>query len=77
MGGCILEHSTIANDCAVDVFGWAEPETKIIVNGSELPVAPDGLFMHNVRLSKDNTVVINAEGKNAKKTIVRSFEVLY
>jgi len=72
-----LEHSTIANDCAVDVFGWAEPETKIIVNGSELPVAPDGLFMYNVRLSKDNTVVINAEGKNAKKTIVRSFEVLY
>jgi hypothetical protein len=72
-----LEHSTIANDCAVDVFGWAEPETKIIVNGSELPVAPDGLFMYNVRLSKDNTVVINAEGKNAKKTIVRSFKVLY
>jgi len=72
-----LEHSTIANDCAVDVFGWAEPETKIIVNGSELPVASDGLFMYNVRLSKDNTVVINAEGKNAKKTIVRSFEVLY
>jgi len=72
-----LEHSTIANDCAVDVFGWAEPETKIIVNGSEVPVAPDGLFMYNVHLSKDNTVVINAEGKNAKKTIVRSFEVLY
>ena len=72
-----LEHSTIANDCAVDVFGWAEPETKIVVNGTELPVATDGLFMHNVRLSKDNTVVINAEGKNAKKTIVRSFEVLY
>ena len=72
-----LEHSTIANDCAVDVFGWAEPETKIIVNGSEVPVAPDGLFMYNVRLSKDNTVVINAEGKNAKKTIVRSFKVLY
>jgi hypothetical protein len=72
-----LEHSTIANDCTVDVFGWAEPETKIIVNGSELPVAPDGLFMYNVRLSKDNTIVVEAAGKNTNKTMVRSFEVLF
>jgi hypothetical protein len=72
-----LEHSSIANDCAVDVFGWVEPQTKIVVNGRELPVAFDGLFMENVSLSRDNTIVIEAENQKGKKTIVRSFEVLY
>lgn len=72
-----LEHSTIANDCAVDVFGWVEPQTKIVVNGRELPAASDGLFMENISLSRDNTIVVEAENKKGKKTVVRSFEVLY
>jgi hypothetical protein len=72
-----LEHSTIANECAIDVFGWVEPQTKIVVNGRELPVASDGLFMENISLSPDNTIVVEAENKKGKKTVVRSFEVLY
>lgn len=72
-----LEHTTVANDCAIDLYGWAEPGTRIVVNGRELPVSEDGLFMENVRLSRDNTIVIEAEHKKGKKTIVRSFEVLY
>jgi hypothetical protein len=72
-----LEHSTVGNDCAIDLYGWAEPGTKIVVQGRELPVSEDGLFMENVRLSRDNTIVIEAEHKKGKKTLVRSFEVLY
>lgn len=59
-----LEHSTtrpaqrraasqskIANDCTVDVYGYAEPGTKIAINGKEVPVEPDGLFVEGAALS--------------------------
>jgi len=72
-----LEHSTVGNDCAIDLYGWAEPGTRIVVNGRELPVSEDGLFMENVRLSRDNTIVVEAEHKKGKKKIVRYFDVLY
>ena len=72
-----LEHSTVANDCALDVFGWAEPETKVVVNGRRLALSNDGIFMENVHLSRDNSIVVEAEHKKGKKNIVRSFEVLY
>lgn len=72
-----VEHSTVANDCALDVFGWAEPGTKITVNARELPLSPDGLFMVNMRLSRDNKIVVDAEHKNGRKRVARSFEVSY
>jgi len=72
-----LEHSTIANDCVVDVYGYAEPETKIVINGKETPVSQDGLFMESTGLSKENTIVIEAQGKSGNKTVVRTFQVLY
>ena len=72
-----LEHSVVANDCMIDLYGWAEPGTRITVGGKELPVSPDGLFMENVRLSRDNMVVVEAELGQNKKTIIRSFGVLY
>ncbi len=72
-----LEHSTMANDCAVDVYGYVEPGAKITVNGKDCPVLKDGLFMESARLSKDNTIVIEAENEKGRKTVVRSFQVLY
>jgi len=71
------EHSTVANDCAIDVFGWAQPGTKVVVNGRSLPLSDDGLFMENVSLSRENTIVVEAEHEKGKKRIVRSFEALY
>jgi len=71
------EHSVLANDCMIDLYGWAEPGTRITVGRTELPVSSDGLFMENVRLSRDNTVVVEAELGQNKKTIIRSFGVLY
>ncbi len=72
-----LEHTPIANDCAVDVFGWAEPGTKIVVNNRESPVSSDGLFMENIPLTWDSTIVVKAKNEKGEKTIVRSFEVMY
>jgi hypothetical protein len=72
-----LEHSTIANDCAVDIYGYTEPETKIVINGKETPVCQDGLFMQSSGLSKENTIVVEAQSESGKKTIVRRFQVLY
>ena len=71
------EHTRVANDCTIDLYGWAEPGTRITVHGTELPVAADGLFMENVRLTRDNKVVVEAELGKSKKTITRSFDVLY
>jgi hypothetical protein len=72
-----LDHSTIANDCAVDVYGYVEPDAKITINGKDSPVLKEGLFVESARLSKDNTIVIEAENESGKKTIVRTFQVLY
>ena len=70
------EGQAVGNGCSIDLYGWAEPGTKITVQGTELPVAEDGLFMENVRLSRDNTIVVQAEHEKGKKTITRLFEPL-
>ncbi len=71
------EHSVMANDCAVDVYGYVEPDAKITVNGKDCPILKGGLFMESARLSKNNTIVIEAQNQSGKKTIVRTFQVLY
>jgi hypothetical protein len=71
------EYSIVGNDCAIDLYGWAEPGTKVVVQGREFPVSEDGLFMENVRLSRNNTIVVEAEHRVGKKTIIRQFDVLY
>ena len=72
-----LEHSEVANNCSIDVHGWAEPGTQIKVNGRELSVASDGLFMEQLSPSREGTIVLEAEGSNGQKTIVRRFRLLY
>jgi hypothetical protein len=72
-----LEHSAVANNCSIDVHGWAEPGTQIKVNGRQLSVASDGLFMEQMSPSREGTIVLEAEGSNGQKTIVRKFRLLY
>jgi pyrimidine operon attenuation protein/uracil phosphoribosyltransferase len=71
------EHTPVGDGCAIDLYGWAEPRTRVTVGGREIPVAADGLFMENVRLSRDNTIVVMAENNRGKKIIVRTFRVLH
>jgi hypothetical protein len=72
-----LERSRVARDASIDVHGWAEPGTRIIVNGTDLPVAEDGLFMENVRLSSHQTIVVEARNEKASKRITRQFDALH
>ncbi len=72
-----LEHEMVENDCAIELYGWAEPGTRVAVNGRALAVAEDGLFMESVGLSRDHTIVVEAEHQKGKKAVVRSFEISY
>lgn len=71
-----IEHSRVASDAAIDVHGWAEPGTRITVNGRDTPLAEDGLFMENVSLSRQ-MVVIEAKNDKASRRITRRFEALH
>jgi hypothetical protein len=72
-----LEHSAVANDCAIDVYGWAEPGTSIQINGQEAPLAADGLFMSQLPPSREGTIVLEARSDQGRKTLVRKFRLLY
>jgi hypothetical protein len=70
------EGSEITSGSSVEVLGWAEPGTKIIVNNSELPVSRQGLFVEQFQLSaKRNTIVVQASGLKGSKNIVRIFSI--
>jgi hypothetical protein len=62
----------------VELMGWTEPGTKIIVNGEDLPVNNQGLFMWNFKLSEDNnSIIVQAINEHSSKEIVREFVVEY
>lgn len=68
-----IEHSRVANDAAIDVHGWAEPGTRVTINGTDVPVAEDGLFMENVGLSSKQTITVEARNEQASKWTTRRF----
>lgn len=39
-----MENAILTEHSSVEVFGWTEPGTKIVVNGKELPVSDQGYF---------------------------------
>jgi len=72
-----VEHSVVANDGSIDVHGWAELGTTIKLNGRELPVASDGLFLEQVRPSREGTVTVEAQNGPARKQMVRRFRLMF
>jgi hypothetical protein len=72
-----MEHSRVADGASIDVHGWVEPGTRIAVNGTDVPVADDGLFLENVSLSSRRTLTIEARNQNAKKQVARQFQSLH
>ena len=70
-----LEHSAVADDCSIEVHGWAEPGTSVRINGH--PVEPDGLFMTLASLTREGTIVVEAQSDKGRKTIVRKFRLKY
>jgi hypothetical protein len=68
------EGTLITAGSTVEVFGWTEPGTKIVVNGQALPVSKQGLFVEQFQLSSGkNKIVIKAIIGDQTKEIVREF----
>jgi hypothetical protein len=70
------ENTVLQNRSAVEVFGWAEPGTKIVINKTELPVDADGMFMKIFSLgTKLDKVSVTATSDKGTKEIVHSFVI--
>jgi hypothetical protein len=71
------EINTILKDgSTVEIFGWTEPGTTVSVNGKELPVRNQGLFLGIVDLTKDKHIIkIKASNANGSKEILRDYTV--
>jgi len=68
-------NSTLTDWSSVEVFGWTEPGTKIIINGQEVPVSKQGLFLEQFVMHPDqNFIKVQASNTNGTKEIVRDFE---
>jgi len=60
----------------MEVFGWTEPGTQIIINGEVVLVNNQGLFLQNLKLTQENNkVIVEANGEQGTKSIVREFRV--
>jgi hypothetical protein len=70
------ENSTLAADCGIDVHGWAEPGTKVRINGRDVPVASDGLFIEQIRPTSEGTIEFEAEKDGSKAAALREFVLL-
>lgn len=71
-----LVNSDLTDGSSVEVLGWTEPGTKIVVNGKELPVSKQGLFLEQFGLTtKSNFIKVQASNTNGSKEIVRYFVV--
>jgi hypothetical protein len=71
-----VEKSTMTNHSSVEVYGWTEPGTKIVINGQEIPVSDEGLFLELFQMSgNENRIIVNAKKGNGVKEIVRDFAV--
>lgn len=69
-------NTTLTDQSSVAVYGWTEPGTKIVVNGKELPVSNQGLFLEQFGLSpEDNKISVEASNSSGSKKIVREFEI--
>jgi hypothetical protein len=70
------EGSLLTSGSTVEVFGWTEPGTKVIINGQVLPVSKQGLFVEQFHLSFGETaIIIQAAGPEGSKEITRTFTI--
>ena len=71
MGG-----SLTTSGSTVEVFGWTEPGTKIVVNGQTLPVSEQGLFVEQFQVTSGRKIIkVQATGSKGSKEIIREFKI--
>ncbi len=72
-----VEYTAISSLTRVGVSGWAEPGTKVLINGTEVPVSPQGLFLKLISLTPGtNAIRVNAGNSRGSKEIVRQFNII-
>ncbi|MFC2116813.1 glycoside hydrolase domain-containing protein, partial [Bacteroidota bacterium] len=70
------ENSTLTSHSTVEVFGWTGPGTRIVVNGLELPVSKEGMFLEQFLMNEiDNLIRVQATGPEGSKEIIRMFKI--
>jgi hypothetical protein len=75
--------STLTNHSSVEVLGWTEPGTKIVINGKEIPVSYDGLFLEQfggefidpTKIHLGDKISIQVSGAKGVKVISREFMI--
>jgi hypothetical protein len=62
----------------VEVYGWTEPGTEITINGKEVGVKENGLFLKLSSLTgvNGNEIIIKARGKDDSKEIIKKFKIV-
>ncbi len=71
-----VENSTLTARSTVAVYGWTEPGSKIVVNGQDLPVSAEGLFLEQFTMSpSSNKIIVQVTNGEATKEIVRGFVI--
>jgi len=69
-------NTAMTNRSTVAVLGWTETGTRITVNGKELPVREDGLFLEQFHLSPENSrITVQAVHPGGSKEIIREFVI--
>ncbi|MFC2115878.1 DUF4091 domain-containing protein [Bacteroidota bacterium] len=72
------EANTIVKDNGhlIEIYGWTEPGTKVLLNGSEVPVSTEGLFLVTSGVHLENMIIkIEADNARGSKVITRSYMV--
>ncbi len=80
-----VEHSVLTNHSSVAVYGWTEPGTKIIINGKELPVSEQGLFLEQfggdfidpTKIHLGSVIRVQAITPEASREVIRKFSIKY
>lgn len=71
-----VEGSIVTTRSSVEVFGWAEPGTTVVVNGQTLPVSEQGLFLEKISMSNNlPDIRVQASNDKGSKEIIRKFVV--
>lgn len=72
------EYAVIPNNCVVDVHGWAEPGTRLRINGNEATVGSNGVFFARTSVrNRAGKVAIEAENAEGRKVFQRQLRLQF
>jgi hypothetical protein len=80
-----VENTVLTNNSSVAVYGWTEPGNRIIINGQDIPVSEQGLFVEQfegeindtAKIRLGDVIRVQAIGPEASREIVRHFFIRY